>query len=473
MAQPLKDFSNFYLVGIKGVAMAAMAQMLCDAGKKVAGADLPERFVTQKGLEKLGLSIDTSFDVVLSPDVECVIYTAAHNSQDNPLVQQALKKNIPIYTHAEALGWFFNDKIGVAVCGVGGKTTISAMIAFILEKLGDEPSYSVGVGGIPGLDAPSKWRPSSKHFVVEADEYVTDPSAPKKGIPITPRFKYLQPSVTVSTNIRHDHPDVYPSLDETKTTFLAFFNQRKPDGPLIYPSDEPIASELAAQSQEPKFSFGTGAEADYRLTKVGHDQTWSFATLEYGGKEYQLKLKVPGLYNLKNAAAAVAAVHTLGFDLDKAAAALSEFNSTDRRFEFKGTKDGVRYFDDYAHHPHELEALISTALEWFGHDNTIIAFQPHTFSRTRELFSEFVAALSLAPNLILLDIFASAREAFATDISAQDLATAVIKTRGLNQEIPVLADEKALAEYLKKNTKPGQVVLTVGAGTIYKAFDLI
>src|SRR6185369_10906914 len=173
----LLDHTHFYLVGIKGVAMTAIAQCLLDAGKSVLGSDVPEDFVTQHILDQRGVHIDTSFDTEIPADTDCVIYTAAHQAQQNSQVVAAKTRNLPVMTHAEALGELFNLNKGLAVCGVGGKSTTSAMITWILVKLGYQPNFAIGVGDIPGLDKTGQWRKDAEYFVAEADEYVIDPSA--------------------------------------------------------------------------------------------------------------------------------------------------------------------------------------------------------------------------------------------------------------------------------------------------------
>ena len=203
------DYNNFFLVGIKGVAMTAIAQILIDAKKRVSGSDVEENFVTQDILKKLNIDILNGFETEIPKDTDYVIYTAAHNGPFNPQVIAAKKKNIPALSQAEVLAKFFNLKKGIAVCGVEGKSTVSAMIAWILEITGRNPSFSIGVGNIPGLNKTAKWDQDSDLFVSEADEYVIDPSCIERHEKIIPRFSFLKPFTTVCTNLKFDHPDVY------------------------------------------------------------------------------------------------------------------------------------------------------------------------------------------------------------------------------------------------------------------------
>jgi UDP-N-acetylmuramate--alanine ligase len=212
----LLDYHRFYLVGIKGVAMTALANCLHDAGKQIRGSDVAEDFVTLNQLQAINCPIDTSFEPNLINQSECVIYTAAHQGPQNPQVVAARAAGIPTFSHAEALGFLFNQKKGLAVCGVGGKSTTSAMITWIMchttTPTTDQPSYAIGVGKIPGLAKTGQWQADNAYFVAEADEYVTDPHATTRGEKITPRFSYLRPFITVCTNLRYDHPDVYKNF---------------------------------------------------------------------------------------------------------------------------------------------------------------------------------------------------------------------------------------------------------------------
>ena len=219
------DYQSFYLVGIKGVAMTALAQCLLDAGKVVKGCDVAEDFVTEKILSKLQIQIDAGFDHELPSNTDCVVFTAAHNGSSNAMVTKAQHLEIQTFTHAQALAELFNQKQGIAVAGVGGKSTTSAMIAWILEKTGQNPSFAIGVGNIPGLNKTGQWLSDSKVFVVEADEYATDPAAMATGSELVPRFAFYKPEITVCTNLKYDHPDVYRNFVHTQQVFADFFCQ--------------------------------------------------------------------------------------------------------------------------------------------------------------------------------------------------------------------------------------------------------
>ena len=465
------DFQHFHLVGIKGVAMTSLAQMLLDAGKMVTGSDVSEDFVTEEILDRLPIKI-TDLSQDLPADIDCVVYTAAHQGPSNRQVKLAQDKKIPCYSQAEALGEFFNRQEGIAVCGVGGKSTVSAMIAFILNqnvesrewKVG--ASFSVGVGNIPGLNKTGQWSEQSKYFVAEADEYVIDPQAK---IPI-PRFSFLQPKITVCTNLKFDHPDVYADFAATKQVYTKFFSQIKTGGSLIINADDVNLTKIKTKTK--KISYGEISSADYRLLNYRAEAGKTISHFTYRREEYELVLSVPGIYNVKNALAAIAASQVAGVKMADSIKALSGFTGTKRRFEFIGEKDGLKFYDDYAHHPDEITAVIQALNDWYPRGKKYIAFQSHTFSRTKQLFSEFVASFAAADRVLMIDIFPSAREKADSTVSS-DLLCQAIRAKYPQTQAENLGSIQNLAKFIKQNLRSGDILLTVGAGDIYEVHDFL
>lgn len=466
------EYKNFYLVGIKGVAMTSLAQLLIDAGKQITGSDVSEDFVTKKILSSLNVKIDTTFDAAHLEASECVIYTAAHQGKFNPQVTAAREKNIPIFSHAEALAQFFNQKKGIAVCGVGGKSTISAMITWIMEKNNSTPSFSVGVGQIIGMQETGRWNNNAEYFVAEADEYVTDPAAVAQGETPIARFSYLHPYLTVCTHIQYDHPDVYASEAETIATYQKFFNQIDQNGVLLL--NEQDSNRNLSTTAAQQITFGTSANAtlQYKHLPQTSSEGITRGTFTYDNVDYPVELMVPGEYNLENAAAATLACIQLGISIEHCILALQSFASTMRRYEFKGEINGVRYYDDYGHHPSEIAAVIDATYQWFPSEKVVIAFQPHTYTRTKHLFTEFVEVLSKTRRLLVLDIFASAREEEDPSITSEQLAKA-IREKNPSCEVIHLSNVDDLANYCKVNLKAGDICLTVGAGDIYHVHDIL
>ena len=480
MTQPkLLTYQHFYLMGIKGVAMTALAQLLTDAGKHVAGCDVGKEFVTQEQLNKLPVKIDDGFDHQLPAETECVVYTAAHGGPANPIVKQALNQKIPCFSHAEALSFLFNAKQGAAVCGVGGKSTVSAMLVWILEKLNYPVSYSVGVGEIIGLDQTGCWRPRGDWFVAEADEYVTDPDAAKNKQAITPRFSYFRPNLTVCTNLEYDHPDVYQDFAQTKQVFSQFFQRVKPGGILIYSADNQDLTELITTHQahlEQKnitaISYGEADSAQMRLLSHQAKNQALSGTVASQDQKLKLELQIPGKFNLLNAMAASLAAAEIGVDLADSFQALRTFGSTKRRFELIGQKNGVVYLDDYAHHPHQITRTIKALQQWYPDTRRVIAFQPHTYSRTKQLLTEFVQALGTAQEVMLLDIFPSAREKYDPSVSS-DLLKQEVEQKFPNTKIANLKTINSLADFCQHQLQPGDVLMTMGAGDVYQVHNQI
>src|SRR3989344_5205676 len=394
----LEKISHIHFVGIKGVGMCALALCAQDLGIKVTGSDIPEVFITDKVLKDRRINYQVSFSSDnLSPKPDLVITTGAHGGLKNPEVLAAKELGIPVLTQGEALAEFAEGKKIVAVCGVGGKTTTSAMIAFILEKVGKKPSWAVGVSEIFGLGYGGKYNKEGEYFVAEADEYVVS-----IGVDNRPKFHLLSPEVIVVTNIAHDHPDIYPTFEDTLSAYQTFFEKLPQDGVLVVSQEDQHALSLAG--------------------KIGRKTT------AYKPDDVTVKLKVPGGYNLQNAAAATAAAGALGINSDDASTALMDFKGTKRRFEIIGeTSSGAILVDDYAHHPSEIESLIKATREFYPGKKITIAFQPHTYSRTKALFDDFARALATADRACLVDIYASAREAKDESVSSEKLAGATKK----------------------------------------------
>lgn len=463
------DYSSFYFVGIKGVAMTSLAQMLIDTGKTVVGSDVEQEFVTEKKLKELNIQID-NFELPLPENIDCVVYTAAHQGVDNPQVKWAMENNIPTFSQAEAIASLFNQKQGLAVCGVGGKSTVSAMIAWIMTSIELNPSFSVGVGNIPGLEKTGAWT-DSQYCVAEADEYVIDPNAPEKGEEITPRFSFLKPYVNVCTNLKFDHPDVYRDFDHTKEVYKKFFEQTSSNGFLVVNADDEELMAIAKQVDKKIVSFGENEAADFRLVDYTSAEGSTKGSFTYQDNTYELELVIPGKFNLLNALAAIAAVAPLHPEV-LTDHNLKGFKSTARRFENIGEKSGVQCFDDYAHHPNEISAAIKAINDWYPNRRKVFAFQSHTYSRTKNLFEEFIDSFAEANEVLMIDIFSSAREKDDPTVSST-LLCEKISEKYPNIFAKNLGNVESLANFFKSELQPGDVFVTLGAGDIYEVYDLL
>lgn len=419
----LDQSKRIYFVGIKGVAMAALAIWAKETGKIVSGSDVGEEFPTDEELKKARIDVHEGFDevhlVAFNPDL--VIYTGAHGGRDNPQVLEAIKRSIASAPHGKALGLAMEGKRQISVAGSHGKTTTTAMIATILTEAGLDPSYAIGCGSIRGLGAAGH-AGKGDWFVAEADEYVTDP-----GHDQTPRFLWQKPEVLVVTNIDFDHPDVYSGLAAVQQSFVAL--QRK-SNLTIANADDPASSVLARGKHVVTFGFSKNISG------------W--------------KLQIPGRHNLLNALAAATACKEIGIDEKCIKQGLERFGGTKRRLEKLGEVRGALIYDDYAHHPKEIEATIAAIRDWYPSRRLIVVFQPHTYSRTKALLADFSRVLTQADIALVTDIYASARETQTEEGLAKRLGGLYAPTK------------KNVTEWLTKELKDGDVIVFMGAGDIYQ-----
>lgn len=452
----MAEGKHYHLVGIKGVAMTALAGILLDAGHQVTGCDVAEDFVTAKQLQKLGITSQIGFETQSLPcQIQAVVFSGAHGGSSNPLVIEAKRRGLEVYSHMRCLAEFFNAKRGVAVCGVGGKSTISGMLAYVCEQL-DSQSYAVGVGEIIGLERTGKYLPEKPFFIVEADEYVEDPSI--KSDSIVPRMSFLRPEIIICSNLKFDHPDVYRDFAHTQSVYQEFFLSLPVGGSLIYYGDDVNLTALVAKVKKQRsdinyFSYGESSDNDYQLNTI------------------PLQLRVPGIFNQLNALATLVALKACGFSQVQILSALSGFSSVKRRLELVQKINQADCWDDYAHHPSELKAVIKALQERYPQKKLLVAFQPHTYSRTKSLLPEFAEALAGDFQTLLLDIFPSAREEPDPSISSD------ILVERINQFAPAspalnLHGQENLAIYLKQNLNSNTVFATLGAGDIYHLYDL-
>lgn len=329
----IQKSKHIHFTGIKGVGMTALALCAQDLGIKITGSDTSELFVTDEILKERKINWEVGFDKNhISEDIDLVITTGAHGGLNNPEVLAVKEKGIPVLTQAQALAEFSKGKEVIAVCGVGGKTTTSAIIAHILDRCGLNPSYAIGVGKINPLGYPGKYDKDGKYFVCEADEFVNSP-----GVDNTPKFLFLSPKVIVVTNLEHDHPDVYPTLEDTKKAYSDFFKKIPPDGLLVVNAEDKNVQDIISELNIPVVKFNTNEKIETSL---------------------------PGEYNQKNIAAAMAVADYFKIPKEQVLQTIKSFKGTQRRFEKIGkTKERVIIIDDYAHHPREIKAVLKAARE--------------------------------------------------------------------------------------------------------------
>ncbi len=457
--------------------MTALAQCLIDKGIQVAGCDVSDQFVTEKILSSLSIQIDDLQTQVLPEKTDCVIYGSAHQGAQHHLAQLATKQSIPLYSHAQVLGMLSLEKDTVAVCGVGGKSTTSALLAWSLEKLTAHPSYQVGVGEIIDLPRTGRWDPLGSIFITEADEYAENPQAVAQGDKVIPRFHYLKPKVVICTNLLFDHPDVYHSLEQTLATYYDFFTQIQAGGTLIWNATDPNLRDLVQRIKKARqdittLSFGATPTADLEIINLGyHDQLQHARFVSHLASPQLtdspiINFPLPGLHNLNNAAAAWICLSLLNYSSNQLVPAINSFKSTSRRFQLINQVSDTYYYDDYAHHPTEISATLTACKELFPHHQLVVIFQPHTFSRTQALLSDFAIAFDRADLLFLLPIFGSAREKVGS-ITPTDFAAEISQRGRKGIEIKLATSLPNTVTQLKQIDLTKSVVITLGAGDVY------
>jgi len=444
----MNKIKSIHFVGIKGVGMTPLAIIAKEAEIKVSGSDTADEFITDVVLKKAGIIPLVGFSKthILNPDL--VITTGAHGGFNNPEVLEAKRKNIKVITQGEAVGIFMGGEIfgrkffGISITGTHGKTTTTAMIASLLKTNNFDPSFLIGTANAESLGAPGHYG-KGKFFVAEADEYMTEPTFDK-----TIKHMWQHPKIAVITNIEFDHPDAYSSLDDTREKFLKFANQLPEDGVLITWGDDPQVRKLLTEYKGKKITYGSAKQNDYIVDEVLKNVT----------------LSVFGAHNRLNAAAAFVVGLKIGLLPEQINKGLEKFTGSKRRSEFIGTlMSGAQLFDDYAHHPTEIQKALKAFREKFPNSKIVCIFQPHTYSRTKSLFEQFSDSFKDVDIVILTNIYSSLREKPDPTVSMENLATKIGKKALF---IPKLND---VIKYINNQSYGHNVVLiTMGAGDVYK-----
>ncbi len=454
-----KDIQRIHFVGIAGVAMTALAVYAKERGIAVTGSDVNGIFPTHAMLKNAGITVQEGFSSGhISKTANLVVFTGAHQGKDNVEVQTACKLQIPVMSHGEALGFFMKGAEQISVAGSHGKTTTSAMIATILHVAGRDPSYAIGCGDIRGIGASGHYG-TGNMFVAEADEYSTDPHHDPK-----PRFLWQHPDILVVTNIDFDHPDAYASLADVKAAFVSLVAQQQGKQITILNADDPESA--AITNAKHTLLYGFSPRANARITHVGYGEEQTFFTLSMDGTDVgEFVLHVPGRHNVLNAVAAAVGALSAGVSWEEIKKGLAAFQGTKRRFEKIGEANGMVVYDDYAHHPKEIQASLEAARDWFPERKIITVFQPHTYSRTKALLEDFAKSFQNSDVVLLTDIFASAREQDTLGITT---ATLVEKAAQYHRNIQYTKGKKETLTYLQNIASSGDVIIIMGAGDIYE-----
>ncbi len=455
------DFKNpihVYFIGIGGISMSGLAQILIEEGFKISGSDNKESAIT-KALEGKGITIhygQKAENITSADKIDVVVYTAAVHP-DNPEFMAAKEAGLPMLTRAELLGQIMKEyEIPVAISGTHGKTTTTSMLSKILLEAETDPTLSIGgvfkdIGGNIRVG-------KSEYFVTEACEY-------------TNSFLSFFPKISVISNIDADHLDFFKDLDDIRHSFRKFAQLLPADGALVISGDIENLSEITEGLPCKIITYGSKSDFDYYPTDINYDGNGnpSFTAHLPQGKELKVTLAVPGIHNVYNALAAIAVANLLNIEEAHIVSALSQFGGTSRRFEHKGEIGGVTIIDDYAHHPTEIKATL-TAAQNYPHNKIWCVFQPHTYTRTKALLNEFAQALSLADHVVLADIYA-AREKDTLGISSRTLRDKIVELGHECNYFPTTENFSEIEKFLLQNCTKGDLLITMGAGDVVKIGD--
>ena len=439
---------HIHFIGIGGISMSGLAEILMGEGFTVSGSDAKESPLT-KSLEAKGAKIFYGQRASNIMDTtEAVVYTAAIHP-DNPEFAKAKEKNLPMLTRAQLLGQIMrNYDTPIAISGTHGKTTTTSMVSHILLEGKCDPTISVG-GILPAIGGNIRVG-ESETFVTEACEY-------------TNSFLSFFPKISIILNIDADHLDFFKDLDDIRHSFRRFAELLPSDGTLIINADIPDYQEITKELPCRVVTYGLEQEADYQAKDITFDKYGhaSFTVYKNGRKTGSYYLRVPGMHNVSNALASIALGHLLGLTEEVIIKGLGSFTGTDRRFQYKGEVAGVTVIDDYAHHPTEIEATLHAAGN-YPHQKIWCVFQPHTYTRTKALLPEFAKALTLADHVVLADIYA-ARETDTLGISSEDLQKHIQELGTPCEYFPTF-DE--IENFLLENCSRGDLLITMGAGDV-------
>jgi UDP-N-acetylmuramate--alanine ligase len=443
-----------HLIGIGGAGMSGIARILLARGTAVSGSDAKDSG-TVLALRALGADVSVGHDAAHVPEPPATVVVSSAIRESNPELAAARERGLPVVHRAQALAALTEGRRLAAVTGTAGKTSTTSMLTVALQHCGFDPSFAIG--GDLAVSGSGAHEGSGDVFVVEADE--SDAS-----------FLAFAPAVAVVTNVEADHLDHYGSAEAYVAAFDEFLGRIEPGGALVTCVDDPGAAALAARAEERGIRvrrYGRDAGADARLVDFRPDGTGARVVLCHVGREHHLRLAVPGEHMAQNALAALLAGVELGAEVDALLAGLAAFDGVRRRFEFRGRAAGVAVYDDYAHHPSKVAAQLRAARQVVdggadGRGRVVVAFQPHLYSRTRDFAAEFGAALGLADEVVVLDVY-GAREDPQPGVSGALIADAVPLPPDRVRFVPHWEDVPAVVAGI---ATAGDLVITMGAGDV-------
>ena len=443
---------RIHFVGIGGIGMSGIAEVLLTLGFKVSGSDLKRSSVTDR-LSNLGAITFEGHRAENITGAEVVV-TSSAIAKDNPEVVAARERHIPVIQRAEMLAELMRLKYGIAIAGMHGKTTTTSMVAAVLAAGGLDPTVVVG-GRVDAMGSNARLG-KSQYLVAEADE--SDRS-----------FLKLAPIISIVTNIDREHMDCYRDMDDVEQAFVDFMDRVPFYGVVIACNDNERLRNVLPRVTRRVLTYGIQDGADFRIlqkdkppSRAGQSSAYSMFTVQYRGKDLgDFELHVPGVHNVLNATAAIAAGIGLDVSENHIRIALSQFRGVDRRFQLRGRVNNISVVDDYGHHPTEIRATLAAARQC-GYEKIRVVFQPHRYTRTRDLMDEFASAFDDADSLYILDIYA-ASEPPIEGVTAEALTRRIQKS---GKQVQYLANFSEAAATLAADASPGDLILTLGAGNV-------
>ncbi|MAT58406.1 MAG: UDP-N-acetylmuramate--L-alanine ligase [Ignavibacteriae bacterium] len=443
-----KVIKKIHFVGIGGIGMSGIAEIMLNQGFQISGSDLSNTEITES-LKAKGVTIYEGHSADNVKDADVLVYSSAVKI-DNPEVQTAIERKIPVIKRSEMLAECMRMRYGIGIAGTHGKTTTTSMVGLVLTEGGIDPTIIVG-GKLSGLGGTNARLGNSDYIVVEADEFDRT-------------FLSLTPSIAAITTLEKEHLDTYKDLDDIKSAFIQFANKVPFFGFVVLCLDEPALQDIIPLINKKVFTYGLTSQADVRAIDISHDKYSSTYTVIYKGEELgKITLNIPGVHNVKNSLVAVTIATELGISFDVIKKSLESFTGVYRRFETKYNND-ILVVDDYAHHPTETNATLSGIRSGWKR-RLVVVFQPHLYSRTRDFYEEFGRSFLNSDVFICTDIY-PARETPIEGITGELVANAAKKFGHKN--VIYEADKNNVPELLNSIVKKDDIVVTMGAGDIWK-----
>ncbi len=449
----LSQYKKIHFIGIGGISMSSLAEILLNRGYEISGSDSCQSAVTDK-LSSIGIKVAIGQrEENIAKDCDLAVYTAAV-SEDNPELAEARKRGIDTIDRAELVGMMMlSYKYPVSVAGTHGKTTTSSMVSEIFIEAGVDPTVSIG-GMMPSIGG--NYRVGGRdYFVLETCEYKDS-------------FLKFNPHSAIILNIDRDHTDYFKTMDQMYQSFNSFIKRIPDDGFLVINKD--ITNKVTEGFNGRVITYGKDSKADWYAEDISYNDLGygSYNAVYKGEKIARVELSVPGEHNVYNSLSAVALCREYGLPLDAILKGIKKYCGTDRRFQYKGSFNNVRVIDDYAHHPTEIKATIGSARK--NEINKLwICFQPHTYTRTYDLLEEFASALSGADVVVLVDIYAS-REKDTGLVSSADLQKRI---EALGTKAYYIGDMAEAKKFLAENCSPQDMLITMGAGDVFKVGEAL